>query len=86
MIKIYGRETPPCSRCKQAANICEMKGAEYEVINVGTKPGEIPEVKFFQMFPNASFLPVIVVDDTEVPLTKLLETINSKQSLGGLTL
>jgi len=30
MIEIYARETPPCSYCKAAVDLCESMGLEYK--------------------------------------------------------
>lgn len=61
MIKLYTRNTPPCSYCEAAKTLLKVKNIEYETVVVGPD-GDMTKEALLEMFPNARTFPVVMND------------------------
>ena len=84
MIEIYARETPPCSYCIAAVNLCVSRGLEYKKYVLD----EDFWLDTFRLeFYNAKTFPQIKIDDKPIGgFHELQQALAVKSSLSGLSL
>ena len=84
MIEIYARETPSCSFCIAAVNLCESKGLEYKKLVLHR---DFSLETFSMEFYNARTFPQIKIDDKAIGgFYELQDAVAVKSSLSGLSL
>ena len=83
MIKMYTRNSPPCSYCEAAKTLLKVKGIEHEITVVGE---DITKEQLLEMFPNARTFPVVLDDNTYIGGFAELRNWVYSRDMSGLTL
>lgn len=85
MIKLYTRNSPPCSYCEAAKTLLKVKGIEHEITVVG-EGGEISKEQLLEMFPNVRTFPVVLDGSDYIGGFKELKDWVYNRDLNGMTL
>ena len=85
MIKLYTRNSPPCSYCEAAKTLLKVKGIEHEITGVG-EGGEISKEQLLEMFPNVRTFPVVLDGSDYIGGFKELKDWVYSRDLNGMTL
>ena len=85
MIKLYTRNSPPCSYCEAAKTLLKVKGIEHEITVVG-EGGEISKEQLLEMFPNVRTFPVVLEGSDYIGGFKELKDWVYARDLNGMSL
>ena len=85
MIKLYTRNSPPCSYCEAAKTLLKVKNIEHEVVVVG-EGGSMSKEQLLETFPNVRTFPVVLDGSDYIGgFTELKAYIQNKE-LGEMSL
>jgi len=85
MIKLYTRNSPPCSYCEAAKTLLKVKGIVHEITVVG-EGGEISKEQLLEMFPNVRTFPVVLEGSDYIGGFKELKDWVYSRDLNGMSL
>jgi glutaredoxin len=85
MIKLYTRNTPPCSYCEAAKTLLNVKNIDHEIIVVGPD-GDITKDQLLVMYPNVRTFPVVLEGSDYIGGFKELKNWVYSNDMSGLSI